>query len=325
VVTKSNGMFSLGRLVTIVAVLVSLAGVFVAAGSGPTTTSRAISGRHGVIVPHSEFYLDIGGSASRGTQPNSLHNGDINMLTDEGYSNDVVLWAQSHGVSLTLTEVGCGGETTRSMISGNDRCYRGDGSQLDSAVAFLRAHRDDSGLVTIDLGFNDIIHCMSTSSVRETCVRRHIVALRHQLRFILRALIKAKGPRVTLIGVGHYDPFLDSYQGVVPAKVARMSVWATRVLDATLIRTYRHYGVEMAEVGSAFRVGDVKREYSHGRRVPEDALQVCRMTWMCHHERGGPNYHPNDRGYRVIAHAIVKELVRGSGVWREMSKHDIGA
>lgn len=323
--TKNKRMFPLGILVTTMVVLFALAGAFVVVGGGTTSVPRAINGRHTVVIPRSEFYLDIGGSASRGTQPNTLHNGNIDMLTDEGYSNDVVSWAQNHGVSLALTEIGCGGETTRSMISGNDRCYRGHGSQLDSAVAFLQAHRYGAGLVTIDLGFNDVIHCMSTTGVKPTCVHRHIVALRRQLRFILRALVKAKGPKVTLIGVGHYDPFLDSYKGVVPRSVAQMSVWATRVLDTTLIRTYRHYGVAMARIGSSFKVGDVKRVYEGGRRVPEDALQVCRMTWMCHRERGGPNYHPNDRGYRSMARAIVTQLVHVSGVWRTMSSSGFSA
>ena len=81
--------------------------------------------------------------------------------TDSGYTDDVVIAEASLGVSLDLHEIGCPGETTGTMINGGDTCYSPPDSQLNEAVAFLQSHHDERGIVTIDLGFNDVRTCLA--------------------------------------------------------------------------------------------------------------------------------------------------------------------
>jgi hypothetical protein len=42
--------------------------------------------------------------------------------------------------------------------------------------------------------------------------------------------------------------------------------------------------------------------------VPTDVARVCALTWMCTAPPLGPNLHPNDTGYHVIAGALAADL-----------------
>ena len=62
---------------------------------------------------------------------------------------------------LTLRNVGCPGETTRSMITGkHSLCHYAAGSQLDAAVAFLGAHPGQVAFITLEVGANDVVDRM---------------------------------------------------------------------------------------------------------------------------------------------------------------------
>jgi hypothetical protein len=42
--------------------------------------------------------------------------------------------------------------------------------------------------------------------------------------------------------------------------------------------------------------------------APLDVAVICQLTWMCAPARVGPNIHPNQLGYAVIAHAFLAKL-----------------
>src|SRR5579862_2843283 len=110
--------------------------------------------------PH--YYLALGDSLSQGMQP------DLNGVTrdtNEGYANDLVKIEQRRVHNLTLVQLGCGGETTTSMLTGKGdadakalHCDRAGGSQESAAIRFLRAHdaRGEVPLITVDIGANDV-------------------------------------------------------------------------------------------------------------------------------------------------------------------------
>ena len=111
------------------------------------------------------------GSASIGVQPDATGFPNRSIRT-ASYSNDLVTLEQKKGVSLALTEIGCSGETTSTMLFGGNKWYVAPDSQLAEAISFLSAHRDDTGLVTgCDLGFNDLKRCLHDLSRSDsTCV-----------------------------------------------------------------------------------------------------------------------------------------------------------
>ncbi len=254
------------------------------------------------------FYLALGGSASVGFQP-TLDN-PKGAPTTQGYANDVVSFEASRGVAVQLTQLGCPGETTTSMLYGGDRCYASGDTQLAEAIAFLQAHRDDQGLVTVDLGFNNVRRCLEGQVVHEACVDSAIDAVRSDLPMILTYLKNAAGPGVSFVGVGHFDPFLaDALSGPAGQALALASVGVIDRLNGALKSVYGAAGIPMAEVAGVFEDGGVVHQRSDGSHdVATDVTYTCELTWMCQAAPYGPNMHPNAAGYATIATAIEAQL-----------------
>jgi lysophospholipase L1-like esterase len=266
------------------------------------------SSNAGADTTVSAFYLDIGGSASVGVQPTTGY--PKGQRTDDGYADDLVALEASKGVTLALHETGCSGETTASMIYGGDKCYVLPDTQLNEALSFLQSHHDDDGLVTIDLGFNDLRPCFHDWTADQRCVDRQLATVRQQLTAIIGLLKDVAGPNVRFIGVGHYDPYLgDSLKGAKGWQVATRSLSVVRHLDQVLGVLYRSFGIPMANVGQAFKINDTQPVTVSGYgTVPENVAEVCQLTWMCQPEPLGPNIHPNAAGYQAIANAIDQVL-----------------
>lgn len=191
----------------------------------------------GAATPVSAFYLAIGGSGSLGVQPTAGY--PKGERTDEGYADYLVAAEATNGVTLDLHEIGCSGETTYSMLHGGDHCYSSPDTQLNEAISFLQAHQNENGLVTIDLGFNDLLPCVHDHWRSSTCVGRQLGAVRTQLTEIVGLLEDAAGPDVEFVGVGHYDPYLaDTLRDREGAHLAASSLHMVRRLDAVLTSVY---------------------------------------------------------------------------------------
>jgi hypothetical protein len=272
------------------------------------STLPFVSGVAGAVLSHTTnpFYLVIGASDSLGVQLSPSGHGT--RRTSQGYANDVVAAEAARGVSLAMTQIGCPGESTFTMINGGDRCYSGTNTQLATAIAFLSSHRSDTGLVTIDLGFNNLIPCFANGSPDPTCIANLLPKLRLDMVTILTALKAAAGPHVTFVGLDHFNPYLASaVAGASGRTIANQSVAKFTTLNRTLYDVYGSFGVTIAHVAAAFHLADSDPVHSHGTRVPSDALHVCSLTYMCS-SRHAPNFHPDSRGYQIIANAIVATL-----------------
>ncbi len=246
-------------------------------------------------------YLALGGSASLGVQPTIQD--PRGQETRTGYANDLEALARSRWPGLELTQLGCPGESTATMIAGGDRCTYPEGSQLAAADAYLRAHRS-TRLVTIDLGFNDISGCIANAAVVPACVTAALTSVRQHLTAILSSLRSAADSRVTFVGVGHYDPYVvAARRGGADLSYAAGTVRAIDELDDTLRSVYTAAGVTMADVLTPFD-GSTASSLASSRSLVISAERVCGLTWMCTAPPFGPDVHPNDRGYSVIAQQL---------------------
>ena len=281
--------------------------VIVAAALGAYLLVHPFTGSSATVA--SGFYLDLGASASLGFQPTGIpkHNGH---RTDTGYANDVLTYLSTKGVDLQLRQAGCPGETVESMLLSGDHCYALPQRQLLAAEQFLQAHKTDVGLVTIDLGFNDVRACLNTAVVNEACVATGLANVSRDLTPVLTALKAAAGPNVHFIGLTYGDPFLSNYlHGGVHVAVATRTLQVMSALNAELTHSYRAANIPVANVAGAFQLDNRNPAQLKGVGVvPLNVARTCQLTWNCTGYPFGPDDHPNNDGYRVIAAAIEAVL-----------------
>jgi GDSL-like Lipase/Acylhydrolase family len=291
------------RLWRTVPIAVAIGVGFVVGGAWP-------SGRADAAPTAPAFYLDVGGSASVGFQPTVAS--PRGQPTDSGYANDLVNEERSIWPTLQLQEVGCPGATTATMLEGGGHCAYPDGTQLATAVDFLRDH-PTTVLVTVDLGFNNMRSCIVAGQIDQPCVDQSISLVEQQLPVILSALRAAGSPGLRIVGIGHYDPYLGSYlRGPTGRVLAPESLDAISGLDQALRSIYAANGIPMADVAGSFNTASTNPTMMSGvGMVPRDVARICTLTWMCSAKPFGPNQHPNDDGYRVISQAIVAALAGG--------------
>jgi lysophospholipase L1-like esterase len=260
----------------------------------------------GAAAP-SPYYLAVGGSGSVGFQPTLTD--PHGQRTGSGYAEDLATRLTSRWPGLTLERIGCPGTTTATMIGGGGRCAYPAGSQLQTALDFFHAH-PSTVLVTVDLGFNNLLPCLRHREVDSDCVASALAAISSQLPQILTALRQAAPADARFLGVGHYDPYLgDAIRGPADDGFADASVGVIDKLDETLRAAYAHAGIPMANISGAFELGDSTPVDVPGLGVvPTDVARVCSLTWMCKAPPLGPNTHPNDDGYRVEGNALFAAL-----------------
>jgi lysophospholipase L1-like esterase len=251
---------------------------------------------------HVAYYLALGGSGSLGVQPTIGH--PKGQPTSSGYANDLLTLERSRGSGLQLVQLGCPGETTGSFLAGGDRCRPAGQTQLADAVSFFHSH-PNTALVTIDLGFNNVLPCLANHLVNQNCVLQNLATVRQQLNQILTTL-QAAVPSLRIVGVGHYDPYLYVHTDSVAAQsFASASIAVIDLLNETLRSVYSAAGVPMANVGSAFALPNaLPTALTNGTTTPPDVVRLCALTWVCASRPLGHNSHPNEDGYKVIAEAI---------------------
>ena len=184
------------------------------------TTKDSGQGQNGAgAVSYDGFYVDLGASASLGFQPDGVvkHNG---RRTDTGYANDLVAIEASKGTSLELYQFGCPGETVQSMLNSGDACYKLPERQLLRATAFLKENSDEMGIVTIDLGFNDVRACLATLPINEGCAANGLRDVRVDMPLVLKELQTPRARMSTFVGLDYGDPFLG-YDVSIPPTAKR--------------------------------------------------------------------------------------------------------
>ena len=239
------------------------------------------------------WYVALGDSLSQGLQPVAGRAG-AGRETDQGYP-DVV----AGDLGLRLVKLGCPGETTTTMLHGGI-CYRDGASQIGAATAYLRAHRGQVALVTVDIGINDVIRCeqMAPGPRSAACLGRGLATVGRNLPTVLRQVRDAAGPGVRIVALDYYAPFVAAHR----VDEAAWSQYVTGRLDATLAGVAGPRGVAVAAVGPAFGLGGT---------AAAEAAEVCRLTWVCSPPPVGPNLHANAAGYRAMAGAVVAALGPG--------------
>jgi lysophospholipase L1-like esterase len=277
----------------------------------PATASAAGAGAH--------FYLALGDSLSQGMQPNSR---GVLQDTNQGYDDDLAAVERAHVHNLQLVQLGCGGETTTSMLTGKGnaanarryRCHHAGGSQLAAAVRFLEAHHQagEVPLVTVDIGANDVDGCATAANVG-ACVTAGSASIGRNVPKILHALRKAAPAGTRFAGMTLYDPVLAGYfsSNATTRALAAASPLFLKEVNDELAGADRKAGFATADVAGAFNSYDSAQTVTwEGNQVPANVATLCSWTWACQTPPSGPNIHANKNGYAVIAASFAKVIGR---------------
>lgn len=284
-------------------ILAAAAAIGVVAATATLPSGRAA----GVVAQNGPYYVAVGASESVGVQPSpGTRRG---KPTDDGYANDVAAMEQHRWPGLQLEEYGCPGITVQAALDGGSRCTYPRGSEVRTAVSFLRAHRGRTVLITVDLGFNDVWPCLTRRHVDSACVAGALASIARTLPVVVHRLRAAAGPRTAIVGLEHDDPYLARFLHGLAGRVrAHADAAVVARLNRELADIYRGSGVLVADVPRAFGTAETDpTHYAGAGSVPYGVVRTCRLTWMCVDH----NVHPNDAGYRAIARAVEAALAAG--------------
>jgi lysophospholipase L1-like esterase len=245
------------------------------------------------------YYVSLGDSLAVGVQP--IGPPPLNE-TGQGYTDQLYAGLKPADPKLKHLRLGCGGESTTSMLEGSQlpsvAASCGPPSfythryphktQLAEAVSFLHAHRGFVRLVTIDIGANDALGPGGAAEIVEN------------LPTILAELRAAAGPEVPILGMNYYGAFLPVAwaEGGLPGVQAYLA--ELLAFNDLLEGIYAAAGDPVADVESAFSTTDLTPVGG----VPTNVVRVCEWTWMC----SLGDVHANDAGYAAIAQAFLDEL-----------------
>jgi lysophospholipase L1-like esterase len=257
-------------------------------------------------APGLPYYLALGDSLGRGTQPRP----DGTLIdTNQGYVDGVYAFYRLRHPLLQRATLACSGESTTTMIAGG-KCSYPLGDQLAQAVDFLHTHR--VLLVTITIGGDDVLGCiMRDGSIINGCPEQGLVAVSHNLPYILSELRAAAGQDVPIVTMNYFDPFLAApllLPGAQGQALAQLSLAYTVSLNALIETLTSDAGDRVADVARAFKI----TEFANvpGFNVPLNAFLELTWTWIAAPPPRGPDVHPNAAGYAGIATAFVRAIGR---------------
>jgi lysophospholipase L1-like esterase len=289
------------RLTRLAALAVSAA--LVAACGAPAGGAHSAARRD---KPRTSYYLALGDSLSRGVQPDAA---GASLPTGQGYPDQLYAALHAGDPELRLVKLGCSGETTTTMINGGI-CRYPAGSQLAQAVGFLRAHRGQMSLITIDIGANDPDSCIERPTILKiaACITSSFSDTTDNLTKIMTRLRSAAGPAVRIIGMNYYVPALAEWRdGLLGRQVARLAERLVVGYNRLLTGIYTSHGARVADVFGAFHSGDFTDQVTLPGlgRLPRNVATICTYTWECASAPRGPNEHAREVGYGVIALAFL--------------------
>lgn len=323
----------LPRRAVIAAVLTSLVTVLASCtssstGSGPSSEPGSASSAQpsGSSAPKSsqprlasakQIYVSVGDSYAAGYQPAGRGRG---ATTGNGYSDQTVTLAKGKGYDLTLANFGCSGATTTSALTapGCAERNRAVGApaytepQVAAAVAYLKTHRNEVGLVTVALGGNDITPCAdsSTTSAATTCVATALSKITANITTTVTQLRAAAGPATRIVGITYPDVFLGEAlsDDAAQQQFANLSVFAFRTLiNPALKDAYAKGGASFADVtaatGAYTPLTQTTGVPQYGT-IPVAVAKICQLTYFCQFR----DIHPRTSGHQIIAGLIVKAL-----------------
>jgi lysophospholipase L1-like esterase len=241
------------------------------------------------------FYVVVGDSYAAGVEDGPS--------TPGGYAARVVTDVASKH-KLIVRNFACGGATTTSMMgvigcSGAQTSLDGvtypTMTQLRAAISFIDAHPGRIGLITIEIGGNDL----GGTADNVPPIATNIANIAAQFRV-------AAGASVPIIGLTYPDVDLaDWLSGPSGVSIAEESVTAFQtVVNPDWEAAYASANVTFVDItaaAGAYTPLTQLVDYSTYGEIPYAVAQICILTGMC----SVNDLHPTNAGETLIAKQIV--------------------
>ncbi|MEV4422201.1 SGNH/GDSL hydrolase family protein [Patulibacter sp. NPDC049589] len=265
--------------------------------------------------PDAVQVLSLGDSLAVGVQPKLLGGG---QETHQGYPRRFAAALRDEGRKVHLVELGCGGATSSSVLTGARQCapkrdtpYRNEDpttSQAAWAEGLLSSTKGKRRVVLLDIGGNDVGSCFSAGRVLPGCIARAGAALRTNLDDLLGRLREVD--RTVPIGVLNlYDPLLglwDDQPASRPLLAREHRTFLLRVNGAIAKAARRHHATLVDLAGAM----DQTAPLDPGSDVrPRAVAAVCRYTWMCVSAPRTPDIHLRADGYELAGREALSALL----------------
>lgn len=250
------------------------------------------------------YYLALGDSLTYGIQPDKVSRGLPPSAFNTGFVDVFAARLRGLNPQLEVVNYGCPGESTVTftrgkcpwLAEGGKLHNPFPGTQMQAALAFLRAHSGQVSPITVTLLGNDVIPAFDSCqvSVFLSCVRSRapkvIVSYAARLASILQRL-RSAAPSAVIIVTGGWNFDVDRPQLTNP-------LW--RPLNAAARR----------EATSAkARFADLMPVFNPPGTTAAQKARLCAYTFIC----SADDPHPKDVGYRAIATAIFSASGYGRG------------
>lgn len=278
----------------------------VAPTTAPSASSPSASASPSAEGAGERLYVALGDSLAAGYQPGGAE------LRDTAYPALTASRLGADGAELTVENLGCSGETTTSLIKGG-KCDFAQGSQLEQAESLLKSRAGEVGLVTIDIGGNDLLRCVrGGAEIDTTCVAAGVKTVQKNLPTILERLRVAAGDDVPVLVLGYYNPWVAAKALDQPVKGVEAAAKAYTRLSTAIEDAATGAGTTFVGLDDAFATNDTTPTTIGGRTVPENAARICTLTNIC----TAADIHLTDEGAatvaRVLAGAASEAGVTGS-------------
>jgi lysophospholipase L1-like esterase len=247
------------------------------------------------LIGPKQHYLALGDSLAFGYQPCLLTNPPTCSTTD-GYVNDLFTTLQNEGTK-DVTNLGCPSESSITFITGGICSYPHPfPSQLQAALAYLKANAGKVSPVTLDIGVNDVKPDLTITPTGCTVgpnFKSDLATLNNNLNDIilpqLQAALTVTG-RVTgsIVMMNYYNPFPNC------------------LTNPDFATDFTQFDTDLAtDVNGFGSIVDVFGAFG-GITTPN----LCTDTWMCGNPPSptGPDIHPRDPGYMLIADTFAAAL-----------------
>jgi lysophospholipase L1-like esterase len=260
-----------------------------------------------------QLYVSLGDSYAVGYQPTSETAG---APTREGYADQLLPLAKRKGYDFKLVNFGCAGATTESILQtpGCDPQARAIGgpaytaTQAAAAVAYIKAHRKQVGLITVSISGNDVTACASQADP-VACVATATSTIKANVSALAQQLRAAAGPGVPIIGLTYPDVILGDWV-LGNQSLAQLSVVAfQQLINPALQQSYATAQagfVDVTAATGAYTPLDQTTDLAPYGTIPVAVAKVCDLTYFCQWQ----NIHARTSGYGVIAGLIAAALPR---------------